>query len=276
VKLYIKIFDFCLLGCTSPVDIHFALDTSINVGKENFNMMVNFVKSVGYKFVISETGSHMSASVFGSDATTVFALDKATTQDDFLLVADDIPYLGDTEANIDLALRMVASEVFTLDGFARQKVPKVLVLMTASDCSTCIEPLKDAVEDLKANGVHVITIPIGSFPNQADMDDISSLPLSQYVNPQSSFSELINGVFIQKISSMICSGKPGICEEPPIPENCENIVYNCDVDVDCPSDRKCCLKNCEQTCEQPVTGKKLFKLMLCTLKSNHHENCLIL
>ena len=218
-------------------------------------MMVNFVKAVGYKFVISDQGSHMSASVFGTDATTVFALDKATTQNDFLLVADDIPYLGDAEANIDLALQTVASEVFTLEGFSRQKVPKVLVLLTASDCSTCIEPLTDAVRELKENGVHIITIPIGDMPNQADMDAISSLPLSQYVNPQKTFNELINGVFIQKISSMVCSGKPGICEEPPLSGNCENIVYNCDVDVDCPTNRKCCLKNCEQTCSEPVTGK---------------------
>ena len=254
-------FLFLVTGCTRPVDIHFALDTSVNVGREGFNMMVNFVKAVGYKFVISEQGSHMSASVFGTDATTVFALDKATTQNDFLLVADDIPYLGDTEANIDLALRTVAGEVFTLEGFSRQKVPKVLVLMTGSDCSTCIEPLSDAVQELKENGVHIITIPIGSKPSQKDMDAISSLPLSQYVNPQNNYNELINGVFIQKISSMVCAGKPGVCEEPPIAENCENIVYNCDVDVDCPTNRKCCLKNCQQTCSEPVTGKINDNLM---------------
>eukprot|EP00111_Clytia_hemisphaerica_P023393 TCONS_00068905-protein len=254
VSIVASITEQTCKGCTRPIDIHFALDTSVNVGEENFNMMVNFVKAVGYKFVISETGSHMSASVFGSDATTVFTLDKATTQNDFLLVADDIPYLGDTEANIDLALRMVASDVFTLDGYARQKVPKVLVMLTASDCSTCLEPLSDAVEELKENGVQIITIPIGEKASLADMDAISSLPLNRYVNPQNSYSELINGIFIQKISSMICSGKPGICEEPPIPESCGNIVYNCDVDVDCPNERKCCLKNCEQTCEQPVTA----------------------
>ena len=71
-------------GCTNPVDIHFALDASDNVGEENFAMLQNFVKAVGYKFIISETGSHMSASVFAKDAQLIFNLSKATLQETFL------------------------------------------------------------------------------------------------------------------------------------------------------------------------------------------------
>lgn len=227
---------------------------------EDFDYMKNFVKAVGYKFVISDTGSHMSASVFGEDATVVFSLDKATSQDDFIQVASDLPYLGDEESNLDNALRTIQNEVFTLGGFSRQKVPKVLVVLTASDCATCVEDLSDAAKELKSDGVQIITIPIGDRPKQSEIDAISSLPYNQFIHPQATFQELLNGVFIQRISTMICSGKPGVCEEPPLPEECERIVYNCDVDVDCPSARKCCFKNCEKSCEEPVTGRiRYFK-----------------
>ena len=203
----------------------------------------------------------MSASVYGEDATVVFSLDEATTQDDFLLVAEELPYLGDSEANLDRALRMIKDEVFSLDGFARQKVPKMFVILTASDCSTCTESLETAVEDLKKEGVHIITIPIGNKPKLTDMDTISSLPSKEFVFPQTSFTDLLNGYFIQKISSIVCSGKTGACVEPPLPENCDNIIYNCNVDIDCPDTRKCCFKNCEKTCENPVTGIEKFENM---------------
>lgn len=216
--------------------------------------MKNFVKAVGYKFVISETGSHISASVFGEDATIVFSLDQATSQDDFVNVAGGLEYFGDEESNLDNALITIRNEVFTLDGFSRQKVPKVLVVLTASDCSTCIENVGELAKELKKDGIQILAIPIGDRPKQADMDAIASLPYSQFVHPQTTFSELLNGVFIQRISTMICSGKPGVCVEPPLPEECERIVYNCDVDIDCPSARKCCFKNCEKSCTDPVTG----------------------
>lgn len=246
------------LGCTNPLDIHFALDSSANVGEENFEMMKNFIKAVGYKFIISEKGSHISASVFGDEATLVFNMSKATSQDDFITEADTIPYLGEGGTSIDKVLRLAQNEVFTLEGFSRQNVAKVFVLLTGSNCDTCKEKLEEAVKPLKAAGVHLIIIPIGTRLNLNELQTISSLPSSQFVIPQQSFTELLNGIFIQRVSEMICSGKPGVCVEPPIPKNCEKIAYNCDVDVDCPSGKKCCLKGCEQKCEAPVTGRLYF------------------
>ena len=246
-------FWYCL-GCTNPVDIHFAIDSSVNVGSDNFDMIRNFVKAVGYKFIISDSGSHMSASVFGDDATLVFDMAKVTSQDSFLTEAESIPYLNAPNGNIDKALRLAHNDVFTIAGYTRQKAPKILVLITASDCSTCKESVADAVKPLKEAGVHVITIPIGNKVQLTEMDTIASLPSRQYVIPQQTFAELLNGIFIQRVSQMICSGKPGVCKESPIPKTCEKIVYNCELDVDCPSGRKCCLKDCEQTCDNPVTG----------------------
>lgn len=254
VSIVASITEQTCKGCTNPLDIHFALDSSANVGEENFEMMKNFIKAVGYKFIISEKGSHISASVFGDEATLVFNMSKATSQDDFITEADTIPYLGEGGTSIDKVLRLAQNEVFTLEGFSRQNVAKVFVLLTGSNCDTCKEKLEEAVKPLKAAGVHLIIIPIGTRLNLNELQTISSLPSSQFVIPQQSFTELLNGIFIQRVSEMICSGKPGVCVEPPIPKNCEKIAYNCDVDVDCPSGKKCCLKGCEQKCEAPVTA----------------------
>ena len=219
-------------------------------------MIRNFLKAVGYKFIISEGGSHMSASVFADDAELVFNMSRATVQEMFLEEVDKIPYLGGRGTNMDAALRLVADEVFTLDGFTRQKAPKVLVMLTSGNCNRCREPLSEAVKPLKEAGVSIVTIPIGKNTNRQELEAMSSLPTSQYVIPQDSFTELLNGVFIQKVNTIICSGKPGVCEQVERPESCpETIQFDCEVDVDCPGSEKCCLQGCDKSCVAPVAGK---------------------
>ena len=71
-----NVFRYFITGCTEAIDVHFALDGSANVGDENFEMMKNFVKGIGGKFILSETGSHMSASVFGKDTQMSFDMSK--------------------------------------------------------------------------------------------------------------------------------------------------------------------------------------------------------
>ena len=242
-------------GCTRALDIHFALDASANVGQEKFEVMKNFVQAVGYKFIISETGSHMSASVFGDEAGLMFTMASATQQEDFLTKVDEIQYVGGLTGRMDKALNMVSNEVFTLDGFARQSVPKVLVMLTASNCDFCNEKLEKAVQPLKEQGVHVVVIPIGNNVKMDEINAMASLPPQEYVLPKASYEELLNGVFIQKVSSIICSGKPGVCKEPPIPEDCPEVVNECITDINCPSNRKCCFKDCKASCEPPIAGK---------------------
>ncbi|XP_047136671.1 collagen alpha-1(II) chain isoform X1 [Hydra vulgaris] len=252
VSIVASITETTCKGCTNAIDIHFAIDSSVNVGEENFEFFRNFVRAIGYKFVISETGSHISASVFGSDATMIFNMSKATSQETFLLEVDKLPYLGDQTSNMDKALKYINKEVFTMSGYARQNAPKVVIFLTASNCKTCDEKLSEAVKPLKQNGVQIITIPVSNKVVLEEMYSISSLPSQRYVFPQKHFKEIMTGIFIQKVSEMICSARPGVCDEPSVAEGCAKINYTCDADARCASGKKCCLKNCVQSCEQSL------------------------
>jgi len=255
VSIVASISEQTCKGCTNALDIHFAMDSSANVGEENFDLMRNFLKAVGNKFIISETASHMSASVFGNDAKVVFNMSRGTSQDDFLLAVDDIPYLNDRQSSMDKALTLAYKEIFTLEGYTRQNVPKVLVLLTASNCAQCQESLREAVKPLRRLGTQIIAIPVGSSKvNLDELKSIVSVPTEKFLIPQGTFGELLNGVFIQQISQMICTGRPGICDKIPDPNTCAEIQTSCEFDVNCPTGSKCCLDSCKLACKVKKTA----------------------
>ena len=182
-------------------------------------------------------------------------MSKATSQDAFLLEVDNLPFLGDKISRMDKALKLIDKEVFTMSGYSRQNAPKVVIMLTASNCKSCDVKLSEAVKPLKRDGVQVITIPVGGNIILDEMYSISSLPYQNHVFHQGTFLEILNGKYIQRVSEMICSGRPGVCEKPSIPEGCEKINYTCNADFGCPSGKKCCLKNCIQSCGESLISK---------------------
>lgn len=236
------------------------MDSSINVGETDFDLLRNFIKAIGNKFIISETASHMSASVFGNQAELIFNMSRGTSQDDFTIAVDDIPYLGDARASLDKALELAYKKVFTLEGYSRQNVPKVLVVLTGSnpDGSQSARRLKEAALPLRKLGVKIIMIPIGV--QQIDgLRAITSLPHNKFFMPQANFGSLLKSpIFIQQVSQMICTSRPGICGKIPDPDECAEVQTTCEFDVNCPTGEKCCLDGCKLTCEAPKAGNWFY------------------
>lgn len=250
VSIVAKISEETCKGCTSAIDVHFAMDSSANVGAENFELMRNFVKDIGSTFIITETGSHMSASVFGTNSKLEFDMSKGADRDDFLAAVDNIAYLGDSISRMDQALDLAYKKVFTLEGNARQNVPKVFVMLTASDCTQCLTSLKEAAAPLQRLGVQIIAIPIGD-KDYNDLKAISSRPLEKFYMPQDNFDDLLKTPrFTQQVSQMICSSRPGKCDTIPDPDECAEIQSTCEFDLNCPSGEKCCLDSCKLTCKE--------------------------
>ena len=73
----------------------------------------------------------------------IYQFYQGMAAEDFAQAVDEIAYLGDMEANIDRMLDIGYEKIFTLEGNIRQNIPKVLVLLTASDCSSCEKPLRE-------------------------------------------------------------------------------------------------------------------------------------
>ena len=201
------IFTFPLFipGCTRAVDVHFAIDSSNKSGPEEFDLLRNFLKSFADKFILSNRGAHFSASVFGDDAQMVFNFHQAPSKEEFSNLVDTIPHLQDKGTNIDKAVRLAATDAFSLEGGTRQGVPKVLVVITKGNCANCKEKLSEAVQGLKDDGVQVVALALGTEINRLELLEMASVP------PQRNFfaakAHLLNPKLIQGVSEAICLGK---------------------------------------------------------------------
>ena len=173
-------------------------------------MLRNFLKAFADKFVIStraDRGAHLSASVFADNAKVVFDLYKGNSQEEFRRLVDTIPHLRESGSNMDKALRLAKQDIFSLKGGTRQSASKVLILITAGNCAGCKEPLATAVQPIKDGGIQVITLGIGNKVDQADLEKMSDYPTRANLFKRQNIEQLINAVFIQKISEAACKGK---------------------------------------------------------------------
>lgn len=168
-----------------------------------FSDIKNFLKALGDKFIVSQPGAHLSVSVFADEAKQMFNFHQGNSKEYFLNQIEKLPHLNKGQSNMDKAVRLASREAFSLRGGTRQGSPKVLVLITAGDCSTCKESLAAAVEPLQNDGVQIVTLAIGNKVNKAELLGISSIPGLE----EKSTSQLINSVLIQKISDAVCRGK---------------------------------------------------------------------
>ena len=90
-------------------------------------------------------------------------------------------YAGDSNGRLDKALDLVYDRVFTLSEYARQNVPKILVVLSASQCPQCSSSsLSRSATALKRLGVKIITIPINVARASKHLSVISSLPVDEF------------------------------------------------------------------------------------------------
>ena len=109
-----------MLGCFRAFEIAFLVDTSFSVSDEELHRMKDLMKEIANSFSISETGARFSLVTFDKDAAI-----KLKLKDNFeaKTVINGIEKLDKTrnrKRRLDLGLKLVQSDVFTLTGGIRQ------------------------------------------------------------------------------------------------------------------------------------------------------------
>lgn len=186
--------------------MHLAVDASINFSPQDFEAMKDFLKATVDRFIVSKSGAHFSASVFGDDAEMLFNFHQGNEKADVIDFIDKMTHRKDTESNMDKVARLAATEAFSIKGGIRQGVPKVFLLITAGDCRSCKESLLDAVAPLEEDGVQIVTLAVGNKVDVNELQKISSKPVARNFFRQASVLDIRNPKFVQKLSEEVCKG----------------------------------------------------------------------
>ncbi|XP_057304151.1 uncharacterized protein LOC130641387 isoform X2 [Hydractinia symbiolongicarpus] len=208
----------CLHECNEAIDLGFVVDFSNNARGYFRDFTKPFILKAASFFDISADKTHFAylpySTVPGTNLQdnlfknsiidSLPAGDKAS-QKDYLsfIVGEEIPVDGVTMGHtfVNLALQAAADHMFTAENGMRENVKHVLILIsdgTQSTSGTQQETVKQAADAVRAKGVEIITIAVGSNVNENNLKDISNndptyvLRVDDYSNINSAIPAILN------------------------------------------------------------------------------------
>ncbi|XP_069547811.1 von Willebrand factor A domain-containing protein 2 [Brachyistius frenatus] len=162
-ELKAKICSVDTQGCLGQaVDLVFALDASVGIGRDNFPTLRDFVRSISVQFDINRDVAQVALVAYGRRATTVFGLDTHETGSAILKAVGDAGYVGGV-ASTGAALLHIHTNVLTVANGARPGVNKAVVVVTdGSSGDDAVVPARK----IRDNGVSVFVIGIGDVQRE--------------------------------------------------------------------------------------------------------------
>lgn len=181
----------------------FAVEGSKTLKENGFDDVKRMVIKMLDSYKISKVDTHVGFLEFSDTTTVEISLD--TTYDSNVLkelVKNVVPSGGET-TNLAKTLRKVA-EVFKVKNGGRPGVPKVLVIINAKR-SSGDEPLTEAVEPLKEEGVQLFVITIGN-ETDPDLSKITPKGNDKTVKTPKDLADKVDGL-VDKIGTEVDNGR---------------------------------------------------------------------
>ncbi|XP_047671219.1 uncharacterized protein col6a3 isoform X4 [Tachysurus fulvidraco] len=166
-------------------DIVFLVDGSINLGKSNFNVTMEFIRELINDFVTDSDNLQFSLAHYATDITDEFYFNTYKNKEDILKAISRTEYKGGWKMNTGNAIRHVQQTHFVKERGSRKEegVPQILMLVTGGRSQ---DDGKSAALALKNTGVRIYAIGVGN--NEEELNYLGSE--STTVARASTFQEL--------------------------------------------------------------------------------------
>ncbi|XP_041719044.1 collagen alpha-3(VI) chain isoform X2 [Coregonus clupeaformis] len=146
-------------------DIVFLVDGSINLGKDNFKEVMEFILNLIDLFFTERDNLQIGLAYYATDVTDVFYLNTYKTKDDIISALSRIEYKGGRRINTGAAIRHVQENHFIKDKGSRKDegIPQILMIVTGGRSS---DDGKTAALGLKATGVRIYAVGVGDIEDE--------------------------------------------------------------------------------------------------------------
>ncbi|KAM9710050.1 collagen alpha-3(VI) chain-like isoform 2-T2 [Menidia menidia] len=154
-------------------DIVFLMDGSINLGRDNFNEVKNFIFNLIDLFYTERDNLRIGLAHYAADVTDVFYLNTFNNRQDILNAIEQAEYKGGRKINTGAAIRHVQDVYFTKNKGSRidEGTPQILLLITGGRSA---DDSKTAALGLKNKGVRIFAVGVGDI--QDELENLASEP----------------------------------------------------------------------------------------------------
>jgi collagen type VI alpha len=191
-----------IAGCDTKADVTFMIDSSNNVGTQNFQKQLNFIKDVSNNMQVAPDKVQVSALTFGTGVTNQFYLNQYTDNNQLQQAIMNIPYKGG-QAKMANAIRFATGTSFSPIHGGRADAPHVAVLLTNQPSGT-IDQIKLESQTARDNGLILYTVGVGNKVDQSELQTIASDPDSRHMFSSQNFDAL--GSLSDLLATKICNG----------------------------------------------------------------------
>ncbi|XP_069589432.1 collagen alpha-3(VI) chain isoform X4 [Ranitomeya imitator] len=151
-------------------DIVFLVDGSMNLGRDNFKEVLEFVSGIADALVEEEGAIQIGLAQFNSDVTDEFFLREYKTSEEIMEAVSKSEYKGGRVANLGSAIRHLQDKHFVKAAGSRidTNVPQIAFIVTGAKS---VSDGQAAAQALSGRGVKVFAIGVGSI----DVDEVSKI-----------------------------------------------------------------------------------------------------
>ncbi|XP_064516331.1 collagen alpha-3(VI) chain isoform X5 [Pseudopipra pipra] len=209
-----------LPGGKKQADIVFLLDGSINLGRDNFQEVLQFVYSVVDAIYRDGDSIQVGLAQYNSDVTDEFFLKDYSTKPQILDAINKVIYKGGRVANTGAAIKHIQERHFVKEAGSRidQRVPQIAFIVTGG---TSTDDGPRASQEITQKGVKVFAVGVRNI----DLKEVSMLASESAMSFRAStaqeLSELNEQVLVTLEAAMEETLCPGVAE----------VTRDCDLDV---------------------------------------------
>ncbi|KAJ0070549.1 hypothetical protein NL108_015668, partial [Boleophthalmus pectinirostris] len=160
-------------GDAKKADIVFLVDGSINLGKDNFREVMNFVTNLIDLFYNEKDELRFALAHYATDVTDVFFLNTYNNKDDIISAIGRAEYKGGRRINTGAAIKHVQDKHFIKGKGSRRDegIPQILMLITGGRSA---DDSKAAALALKNTKTRIFTVGVGD--NLDELETLASEP----------------------------------------------------------------------------------------------------
>uniref|UniRef100_A0A9J7YCJ7 Collagen alpha-3(VI) chain n=1 Tax=Cyprinus carpio carpio TaxID=630221 RepID=A0A9J7YCJ7_CYPCA len=150
---------------SKAADIVFLVDGSINLGRDNFKEVMEFILNLIDLFFTERDNLRIGLAHYATDVTDVFYLNTYKNKDDIINAITRAEYKGGREIKTGNAIRHVQKTHFVKARGSRKDegIPQILMVVTGGRSR---DDSKSAALALKANGVRIYAVGVGDFEDE--------------------------------------------------------------------------------------------------------------
>ncbi|XP_071603176.1 collagen alpha-3(VI) chain isoform X7 [Heliangelus exortis] len=207
-------------GGKKQADIVFLLDGSINLGRDNFQEVLQFVYSVVDAIYRDGDSIQVGLAQYNSDVTDEFFLKDYTTKPQILDAINKVIYKGGLVANTGAAIKHIQAKHFVKESGSRidQRVPQIAFIVTGGKSS---DDGPSASSEIAQKGVKVFAVGVKNI----DLKEVSRLASESATSFRASTAQELSELNEQVLVTLEAAMEEKLCP------GTTDITRDCDLDV---------------------------------------------